>query len=94
MKKTEEKTVEVTKKKIDSILPEGVKIIGMYKLKDKPNRGIVSFKINGDVEGIIIQKVKGQTNKIIVAVKLFTGPKIKIKEETKKDDKTKEKTKS
>lgn len=93
MKKKEEKMVEVTKKKIDSVLPEGVKIIGVYKLKDRPNRGIVSFKINSDVEGIIIQKIKGQTNKIIVAVKLFTEPKIKVPEAIKKDDKSKEEIK-
>ena len=52
-------------------LPKGVKIVGIYKMKDKKGRDVIAFPINPDVEGIIIQKVKGQSSKIIVAVKLF-----------------------
>ena len=57
-------------------LPEGIKIVGRFKLKDKTNRDIVSFPIGSEVEGIIIQKAKGQNNTIIVAVKLYDKKKI------------------
>lgn len=75
-------------------LPEGIKIVGVFKLKDKEKRDLVSFPIGAEVEGIIIQKVKGQSNKIIVAVKLYDKKKLEqaaVKLETlAKLEKTKE----
>ena len=74
IKKEEVKTEEVKKEPVK--LPEGIKIVGVFKLKDKEKRDIISFPIGAEVEGIIIQKVKGQSNKIIVAVKLYDKAKL------------------
>jgi hypothetical protein len=62
-------------KKLDR-LPEGYKLVGMYKLKDKDKRDIISFPVGPEVEGIIIQKVRGVSNKIIVLVKLYDKAKL------------------
>lgn len=49
-------------------IPKNIKLIGTFKFKDKTNRSQLSFKIEPGVTGVIIEKVKGQNNKIIIAV--------------------------
>lgn len=76
-------------------LPDGIKVVGIFKMKDKDKRDIISFPVDSAVEGIIIQKVKGESNRIIVAVKMYDWAVKKEKEAQKVIDKeTKEKTKN
>lgn len=98
MKKPVEVKEEVKKEELPG-LPRAIKVIGVYKLKDKERRNVISFKVMPDMEGVIIQKITGSNNKIIVAVKLFDAP-VKLEEanknkkEIKENDKPKEEIKS
>lgn len=89
--KTEKPVEEVKKDLTQPKLPKGIKIVGMYKLKDNGDRGLVSFMVSPQVEGIIIQKVKGKNNKIIVAVKVYDTPEPELvpAKENKTNDKPK-----
>lgn len=71
------------KEKAEPVTPvtkDQFKLIGTYKLKDKSGRDILFIKIMPDMEGIVIQKVKGQSSKIIVAVKIKPTKKVETKE--------------
>lgn len=65
---------EVNQEPEQQKIPKGIKIVGVYKLKDKEGRDVISFKVGPEVEGIIIQKIRGQSSKIMVAVKVYDEP--------------------
>lgn len=46
-----------------------IETIGIFKLKDIEGRQAIKIKISGDVREVIIQKILGENNKIMVAVK-------------------------
>lgn len=76
-------------------LPKNVRVVGTYKMKDKRGRDLISFRTGPEVEGVIIQKVKGKSSMIIIAVKMFDKPEGKIEVPTDiKDDQPKETPKS
>jgi len=59
------------------------KLIGIFKMKDKKGRDTVAFQIHPDMEGVVIHKVRGESSKIVVAVKIAKP----LKREEKKNDK-------
>jgi len=67
-------------------LPEGLDLVGIYKFKDKEGRQAIKIKITGDVRELIVQKVKGANNTMVIAVrrgeyeyaKIITPPEKKI----------------
>lgn len=75
MGKTKTELKELIKNKAEGVVPEQepkaeFKLIGTYKLKDRKGRDVIAFKIMPDMEGVVIQKVKGSANKIVVVVKM------------------------
>jgi len=56
------------KKVIQFDLPKGMEMIGVYKLKDKEGRRAVKLNLKEPIKSVIIQKVVGKTNTVIIAV--------------------------
>jgi hypothetical protein len=56
------------KKPIEFTLPKDLDMIGVFKLKDKEGRRAVRLVLKEPITAVIIQKVAGESNKIVVAV--------------------------
>jgi len=56
------------KKADEIILPAGMEMVGIFKLKDKEGKKAIKLTIKDDVKAVFIQKFTGENNKIIVAV--------------------------
>ena len=56
------------KEKIKIGLPENMKLIGTFSLKDKQDRQSVRVNVGKDVTAVIIEKIVGANNKIIIVV--------------------------
>ena len=54
------------KEKIKIGLPENMKLIGTFSLKDRPGRQSVKVNIGKNVKAILIEKIQGANNKIII----------------------------
>jgi hypothetical protein len=50
-------------------LPDGLELVGIFKFKDEEGRRAIRIKITSDVEELIVQKVDGENNKMIIAVR-------------------------
>ena len=49
-------------------LPDNLTMIGIFKLKDKVGRQTVRLTLKEVIKTVVIQKVEGESNKIIIAV--------------------------